>query len=64
MNIIAHDKFLKDAKIKIEFFNGDEKTFTIETKEIDNLLSNSILSLCIFLKMIANQLLAQKKLAR
>ena len=41
MNIIAHDKFLKDAKIKLEFFNGDEKTFTIETKEMDNLLSNS-----------------------
>ena len=41
MNVIAHDKFTKEANITINFFNGDKKTFTIETQGINDILKNA-----------------------
>ena len=41
MRVLAHDKFINEANISINFFNGDKKTFTIETIEIDDLLKQS-----------------------
>ena len=41
MNILAHDKFIKEANITLEFFNGDKKSFTIETTKLNNVLSKS-----------------------
>ena len=31
MNVMAHDRFVDEANITLEFFNGDKKSFTIET---------------------------------
>ena len=41
MNVIAHDKFTKEANITINFFNGEKKTFTIETTSLVEVLKNS-----------------------
>ena len=41
MNIMAHDKFVEEANITLEFFNGDKKSFTIETESIEEVLKNS-----------------------
>ena len=41
MNVMAHDKFVKEANITLEFFNGDKKSFTIETESIEEVLKNS-----------------------
>lgn len=41
MNILAHDKYTKEANITLNFFNGEKKTFTIETTDISNVLKNS-----------------------
>ena len=41
MNILAHDKYTKEANITLNFFNGEKKTFTIETTDIKNVLKNS-----------------------
>lgn len=41
MNVMAHDKFVAEANITLEFFNGDKKSFTIETKSIEEVLKNS-----------------------
>ena len=41
MRVLAHDKFINEANISINFFNWDKKTFTIETIEIDDLLKQS-----------------------
>ena len=41
MNVMAHDKFVEEANITLEFFNGDKKSFTIETKSIEEVLKNS-----------------------
>ena len=41
MNVIAHDKFTKEANITINFFNGEKKTFTIETTSLVEALKNS-----------------------
>jgi len=41
MNIIAHDKFIEEANITLDFFNGDKKSFTIETHSLNEVLSNS-----------------------
>ena len=41
MNIMAHDKFIKEENITLNFYNGDKKTFTIETCELNDLLKNS-----------------------
>ena len=41
MNVIAHDKFTKEANITLNFFNGEKKTFTIETTSLVEVLKNS-----------------------
>ena len=41
MNIMAHDKFIKEENITLNFYNGEKKTFTIETCELNDLLKNS-----------------------
>ena len=41
MKVLAHDKFINEANISLNFFNGDKKTFTIETIEMDELLKQS-----------------------
>ena len=41
MNVIAHDKFVEEANITLEFFNGEKKSFTIETESLENVLKNS-----------------------
>ena len=41
MQIIAHDKFIKEANISLNFFNGDKKSFTIETRKLNKVLSES-----------------------
>ena len=41
MNILAHDKYNKEANITLNFFNGEKKTFTIETTDIKDVLKNS-----------------------
>jgi len=41
MKILAHDKFIKEENITLKFFNGEKKTFTIETTELNDVLKNS-----------------------
>lgn len=41
MNVIAHDKFTKEANVTLNFFNGEKKTFTVETSSIEEVLKNS-----------------------
>ena len=41
MKIIAHDKFIEEANITLDFFNGDKKSFTIETESLKEVLKNS-----------------------
>ena len=41
MKILAHDKKIKEENISIIFFNGEKKTFTIETSELNDVLKNS-----------------------
>ena len=41
MKVIAHDKFIDEANITLNFFNGEKKSFTIETKSLENVLSSS-----------------------
>mgnify|MGYP001239879956 CR=1 FL=1 len=41
MKILAHDKFIKEENITIKFFNGEKKTFTVETLELNDVLKNS-----------------------
>jgi D-3-phosphoglycerate dehydrogenase len=41
MNVMAHDTFIEEANITLNFFNGDKKSFTIETDSLINVLSNS-----------------------
>jgi len=41
MKVIAHDKFIDEANITLDFFNGDKKSFTIETESLKEVLSNS-----------------------
>jgi D-3-phosphoglycerate dehydrogenase len=41
MNVMAHDTFIEEANITLNFFNGDKKSFTIETESLKNVLSNS-----------------------
>ena len=41
MNVMAHDKFVEEANITLEFFNGDKKSFTIETESMEEVLKNS-----------------------
>lgn len=41
MNVIAHDKFIQEVNITLNFFNGTKKSFTIETQSMEKVLSNS-----------------------
>ena len=41
MNVIAHDKFIEEANITLDFFNGEKKSFTIETESLEEVLKNS-----------------------
>ena len=41
MNVLTHDKFTTEASITLSFFNGDKKTFTIETTSLENVLEGS-----------------------
>ena len=41
MNVMAHDKFVEEANITLEFFNGDKKSFTIKTESMEEVLKNS-----------------------
>ena len=41
MNVMANDKFIEEANITLNFFNGDKKSFTIETESLETVLSNS-----------------------
>ena len=41
MNILACDKFIEEANITLDFFNGDKKTFTITTDKIEKILQES-----------------------
>ena len=41
MKVLAHDKYVDKVDILINFFNGDKKTFTIETESLKNVLANS-----------------------
>ncbi|MBT4882025.1 MAG: D-2-hydroxyacid dehydrogenase [Flavobacteriales bacterium] len=41
MKVMAHDKFINEANITLDFFNGDKKSFTIETESMKEVLSNS-----------------------
>jgi D-3-phosphoglycerate dehydrogenase len=41
MKVLAHDKYIEEANITLDFFNGDKKSFTIETKSLKEVLSNS-----------------------
>ena len=41
MNVMAHDKFIEEASITLDFFNGDKKSFTIETESLEEVLKNA-----------------------
>jgi D-3-phosphoglycerate dehydrogenase / 2-oxoglutarate reductase len=41
MNVIAHDKFIEEVNITLDFFNNDKKSFTIETKSLKEVLKNA-----------------------
>lgn len=41
MKVLAHDKFIKEANIKINFFNGDNISFKIKTQDIKSVLKKS-----------------------
>ena len=41
MNVLAHDKYTSEANITLIFFNGDKKTFTIESTSLNNVLKGS-----------------------
>ena len=41
MKVLAHDKFIKEANIKIDFFNGDNISFKVNTQDIKTVLSKS-----------------------
>ncbi len=41
MNVLAHDKKIKEANLTLDFFDGSKKTFTIETDTFKHVLSNS-----------------------
>jgi len=41
MKVMAHDKFIEEANITLNFFNGDKKSFTIETESLKEVLKNS-----------------------
>ena len=50
MNVMAHDKFVKEANITLNFFNGDKKSFTIQTNSLNEVFQMLILLHYMFLK--------------
>ncbi len=41
MNVVAHDKFMEEADVKIEFFDGQHLTFKLKSIDFDDLLSQA-----------------------
>ena len=41
MNIAAHDKFIKESEVVIDFFNGEKKSFIIKTTSLKKTLNKS-----------------------
>ena len=41
MNVLAYDKFLEEATVKLEFMNNQSIDFNIKISKIDELLSKS-----------------------
>jgi len=41
MNVLAHDKNITEANITLNFFNGDKKTFSLETTSMEDVLKGS-----------------------
>ena len=41
MNVLVHDKFVTEAEININFFNGDNISFKVFTKDLEFVLKNS-----------------------
>ena len=41
MRVIAHDKFISEANITLNFYNGEKKTFTIETSSFEEVLKKT-----------------------
>jgi D-3-phosphoglycerate dehydrogenase / 2-oxoglutarate reductase len=41
MNVLAHDKNITEANITLNFFNGDKKTFSLETTSLEDVLKGS-----------------------
>lgn len=41
MRVVAHDKFVNKADIELSFFNGEKMNFSIETTDLEDLLSQS-----------------------
>ena len=41
MKVMTHDKFIDEATVTLEFFNGDKKSFTIKTESLKSVLSNA-----------------------
>jgi len=41
MNVLSHDKNITEANITLNFFNGDKKTFSLETISLEDVLEGS-----------------------
>jgi D-3-phosphoglycerate dehydrogenase len=41
MNVVAHDKFMEEADVKIEFYDGQHLTFKLKSVDFDKLLAQS-----------------------
>ena len=41
MKVLAHDKLIKEANVTLDFYNGEKKSFTIETNSLDEVLKKS-----------------------
>jgi len=41
MNVIGHDKFMDEADVKLEFFDGQHLTFKLKSTDFDKLLAQS-----------------------
>lgn len=41
MNVVAHDKFVKEATIELSFFNGKTMDFPLETKSLEAVLAEA-----------------------
>ena len=41
MKVLAHDKFIDETNLTLDFYNGEKKSFTIKTNSLDEVLKNS-----------------------